>query len=432
MKTRLVAIFLSMTLLAFALVLAACGEKEDGDQSVLPGGDQSAQEVFGENESKDQEEGNNMIFWDEQPSSQPVGEGEFTPVTEIDGEYVKERENGMVYVNVLAPQFAVSGIEHPSENGGEYYRLDASAKGTYSAANASLAVCTAGAQVRFRTDAAKIVIRITLRNPILNMHHFADRGVYGIDLYTGTGTDRDYLGAAMQTFADSTTYNEQTVTLPGRIQEITVNLPLYSGVSELVIGFPENAGVALPTDRATDAPIAFYGSSITQGGCVSRPGNMYSHILCRALNADCLNLGFSGSALGEQSVAEYLAGRDISAFVMDYDYNSESAQTLRDTHYPFYKTVREAHPDIPIIFVTHPYYTEPTSGDIARINVIRDTYERAMSEGDKNVYFVDSETFFSTEMRDLYAVDLLHPNDLGHFMMAKAIYPVLKNALFGN
>lgn len=432
MKTRLMAIFLSMTLLAFAPVLAACGEKEDGDQSVLPGGDRSAQEVFGENESKDQEEGNNMIFWDEQPSSQPVGEGEFTPVAEIDGEYVKERENGMVYVNVLAPQFAVSGIEHPSENAGEYYRLDASAKGTYSAANASLAVCTAGAQVRFRTDAAKIVIRITLRNPILNMHHFSDRGVYGIDLYTGTGTDRDYLGAAMQTFADSTTYNEQTVTLPGRIQEITVNLPLYSGVSELVIGFPENAGVALPTDRATDAPIAFYGSSITQGGCVSRPGNMYSHILCRALNADCLNLGFSGSALGEQSVAEYLAGRDISAFVMDYDYNSESAQTLRDTHYPFYKTVREAHPDIPIIFVTHPYYTEPTSGDIARINVIRDTYERAMSEGDKNVYFVDSETFFPTEMRDLYAVDLLHPNDLGHFMMAKAIYPVLKNALFGN
>ena len=238
MKTRLTAIFLSMTLLAFALVLAACGEKEDGDQSVLPGGDRSAQEVFDENESKDQEEGNNMIFWDEQPSSQPVGEGKFTPVTEIDGEYVKERENGMVYVNVLAPQFAVSGIEHPSENGGEYYRLDASAKGTYSAANASLAVCTAGAQVRFRTDAAKIVIRITLRNPILNMHHFADRGVYGIDLYTGTGTDRDYLGAAMQTFADSTTYNEQTVTLPCRIQEITVNLPLYSGVSELVIGFP--------------------------------------------------------------------------------------------------------------------------------------------------------------------------------------------------
>lgn len=33
------------------------------------------------------------------------------------------------------------------------------------------------------------------------------------------------------------------------------------------------------------------------------------------------------------------------------------------------------------------------------------------------------------QMRDLYAVDALHPNDLGQFMMARAIYPVLEKAL---
>ena len=184
-----------------------------------------------------------------------------------------------------------------------------------------------------------------------------------------------------------------------------------------------------PLPRAIEKPIAFYGSSITQGGCVSRPANMYSHILCRMLDADCLNLGFSGSAMGEQSIAEYLATREMSAFVMDYDYNSTSLESLANTHYPFYKTVRRAHPDLPIVIVTHPYYHAEAENDKARKDVIRETVRRAAEEGDTRVEFVDSEAFFPLQMRDLYAVDALHPNDLGQFMMARAIYPALKRAL---
>lgn len=156
---------------------------------------------------------------------------------------------------------------------------------------------------------------------------------------------------------------------------------------------------------------------------------MYSHILCRMLDADCLNLGFSGSAMGEQSIAEYLATREMSAFVMDYDYNSTSLESLANTHYPFYKTVRRAHPDLPIVIVTHPYYHAEAENDKARKDVIRETVRRAAEEGDTRVEFVDSEAFFPLQMRDLYAVDALHPNDLGQFMMARAIYPALKRAL---
>lgn len=128
-------------------------------------------------------------------------------------------------------------------------------------------------------------------------------------------------------------------------------------------------------------------------------------------------------------MAEYIGTRKISAFVMDYDFNSPTAETLRQTHEPFFQTVRKAHPDVPVIFVTHPYYYEENENDRKRKDVIRATYENAIASGDQNVYFVDSETFFPLEMRDLYAVDILHPNDLGHFMMAKAIYPALANAL---
>ena len=50
---------------------------------------------------------------------------------------------------------------------------------------------------------------------------------------------------------------------------------------------------------AISKPLVFYGTSITQGGCASRSGMSYQAILGRMLNADFVNLGFSGNGLGE-------------------------------------------------------------------------------------------------------------------------------------
>ncbi|HAN21958.1 MAG: hypothetical protein A2Y15_05725 [Clostridiales bacterium GWF2_36_10] len=358
-----------------------------------------------------------------------IDEKELVSVAETDSQFIEENDGDMVFINVLDPLFSIGGIVHPNKNNGEYYRLDATKKEIYSSANSSLAHCTAGAQVRFCTDADSVKIKIKLRFALTGMNHFTNRGVYGIDAYIGTGNNRHYVGAQMQTFADSSSYNEGVLNLPKGINEVLINLPLYGGVSKLVVGFPVNSKTVKPLNRTIEKPIAFYGSSITQGGCVSRPGNMYSNILCRALDADCMNLGFSGSAMGEQSIAEYIGSRKISAFVMDYDYNSPTADSLMETHSAFFKTVRKAHPEIPVIMVTHPYYAAVTEGDIKRKNIIIATYEAALADGDRNVYFVDSEDFFPLEMRDLYAVDNLHPNDLGQFMMAKAIYPFLRKTL---
>ena len=120
---------------------------------------------------------------------------------------------------------------------------------------------------------------------------------------------------------------------------------------------------------------------------------------------------------------------DISAFVMDYDHNNTIAG-LQETHYAFYKTVRDAHPDIPIIFVSRPVYLrEPSAEQLSRIEIIKDTYNKAVASGDANVYFVCGDDFFPKDYPDLYMVDGTHPNDLGMYYIAKAIYPVLKSAL---
>ncbi len=360
------------------------------------------------------------------PSKEKLKKHDLLKVSDISS--AKPEEDGFIYLDTKNAPFVLGGLIHPDDNCGEYYRLDASKKEIYSEANRGLAYHTAGGNVRFATDSELISIRVTLREGFGRMHHFADRGVYGIDNYIGTGTDRRYVGKMMQTFANSMEVNCETVALPSGVKEFEIELPLYAGITKLEVGFKKGDKLGAPTKRTFD-PIAFYGSSITQGGCVSRPGNSYCNIVCRAFDADCVNYGFSGSAMGELSVAEHIATRKLSCFVMDYDYNSPSAETLRDTHEPFFKVIRAAQPELPVVFVTHPFYAEPTKGDLERISIVRQTYENAKENGDKNVYFVDSRDFFTKDLRDLYAVDNLHPNDLGQFSMAQHIAKAVAKAL---
>ena len=359
-------------------------------------------------------------------STQAVEDGDYIKVSEVDPAFTSV-SGSIVYVNATAPQISIGGIEHPTENRGQYYRLSISDRTKYSDRNSSLAQMTSGVTVRFRTNADYFYLKTSMRSCTTTYQHFTDRGAFGFDVYTGTGTDRVYCGGAMQMMTNATALNEK-IMLPGGYQEVTVNLPLYGGVNSVQIGLPSNAEICEPTER-TYGTVCFYGSSITQGGCVSRPGLSYSNIICRMLNADNMNLGFSGSALGEQSIAEYIASRDISAFVMDYDYNNTVAG-LRSTHYAFYETVRAAHPDIPIVMVTRPIYdAECTSEQLERQSIVLDSYNRALEAGDTNVYYVCGNDFFMKEMPDLYTVDYTHPNDLGHYNMAKAIFAALKPAL---
>ena len=348
----------------------------------------------------------------------------------IKEKYVTELTDEYVYINADNDVFEIGGLLPPHLNNNEYYRLDASKRSEYHDGKDTLSDCTPGGTLRFYTDADRFVLKVKYRSCCLGMHHFCDRGVYGFDMYLGTGTDKTYCGAMMQTFADDPSENAQILRMPAGYKEVTVEFPLYGGIKTLEIGIPRGAHIAKPAPR-TFKPVAFYGSSITQGGCVSRPGSMYSNIICRALDCDNINMGYSGSAFGELYVAEWIGKRDISAFVMDYDYNSRSVEELDTTHEPFYETVRSAHPDIPILIVTHPCFWDVTENDRKKSRICRRTYDKMKKRGD-NVYFIDGGRFFPAPMKDLFCVDNLHPNDLGHYYMAKAIYPVLARSLKGN
>ena len=171
----------------------------------------------------------------------------------------------------------------------------------------------------------------------------------------------------------------------------------------------------------------FYGSSITQGASASRAGNCYTNAVCRMLGRDIWNLGFLGNAKAEPQMVEYIAGLDMECFVMDYDHNAKTAAYLEETHEAMFRAVRQAHPDIPILMMGRPQFIMTESMQ-RRIHVIRRTYDNAKAAGDENVY-----TLFGPELMAIAGMDGVndgcHPNDLGFFSMAQAVYGVLKNVL---
>ncbi len=282
---------------------------------------------------------------------------------------------------------------------------------------------TAGGRIRFRTDSPYVAVKaVTVDDDI--MPHFTSIGQAGFDLYKNDGGDYTFVGPIMPNQRNNG-YSFRLVT-DGKMHTYTLNMPLYEPLHEVYIGLSKNAELDAPEPYTYEKPVVYYGSSITQGGCASRPGNAYQALISRKLNGDFINLGFSGNGKGEQAVCDYMASLDPLVFVSDYDYNAPDAAHLEATHYNMYETFRKAHPTTPYIMVSKPDFRP---GDEERRNVIIASYEKAVANGDRHVYFIDGAHLFDGEFRDSCTVDGAHPNDLGFFRMAMGIGAVVEQAI---
>lgn len=287
---------------------------------------------------------------------------------------------------------------------------------------------TSGGRVRFVTNSKRIAISAAMPS-ICRMAHMAYSGIHGFDMYADTGDGPRYAATFLPRTDIEGGYESEKKFDTDEERLITINMPLYNQLTALAIGIDEGAYIKPAPDYTYKKPIVFYGSSITQGGCASRPGMSYAAILSRKLDADIINLGFSGSGRGESCVAEYIASLDMSAFVLDYDHNAPTAEHLERTHKPFFDIIRAAHPELPIIMTSRPK-ERLSEGEIRRREIIRKTYLDAKAAGDRNVYFIAGEELVAG-LDGEGTVDNTHPTDLGFSSMASALYPILKLALLG-
>ena len=282
------------------------------------------------------------------------------------------------------------------------------------------------ARLCFKTDSERIRVRVTLETLEVDygMSIYASQSVA---IYAGERPRSRMLGLICPKSYDEKVF-EGTAYKSGELEDITLWLPRNDIVADVEISVEEGARMLAPTPYKYPKPIVYYGSSITESGCAASPTGGYTSIISRRLDVDFYNFGFSGNARGDLEIAEYLAGIDMSIFVYDYDHNAPTVEHLKRTHEPFFKVIRERNPELPIVMMTRPEI-EYTDEHKARREVVLDTYRNALGRGDKNVYFIDGESFFGDEDRELCAIDITHPNDLGFYRMAGVIEPVIKGIL---
>ena len=255
-----------------------------------------------------------------------------------------------------------------------YSRLPVDMKPVTRKAVWELGLNSAGLAIRFSTDSRSIGIRWTLLNYFI-MHHMAGTGIRGIDLYQLDENDHwQFVGTAIPNGKDTTKTQIVVSGMDGKDHDYMAYLPLYDGVTKVEIGVTKDAKVGQPHRdvlvKGQGKPIVFYGTSITQGGCASRPGMVYTSIISRALQKECVNLGFSGNARMDKALAEM--GR-LYLSIKDPEVRGKINEIMRITD----KIVQDAindPSDIPQIKKFMNYYLPTT---IKLLNA----YDRMSSQG---------------------------------------------------
>jgi len=297
----------------------------------------------------------------------------------------------------------------------------------------SLSRHSAGMCVRFVTNAPDIHARWTLISNKLSMPHMPATGVSGLDLYVKDEQGRWRWLAVGQPKEVSNTAKLASGLIP-KAREYLLYLPLYNGVSAVEVGVPGTYEVvrADPYPKASARPIIFYGTSITQGGCASRPGMVHTAILGRWLGHPVINLGFSGNGRMEQEIADLMAELDAAIYVIDCLPNM-AAKEVAERVEPLVNTLRKAHPATPIVLVEDRSYTNShliassRQRNVESRKALSAAYERLRRNNGGSLHYIHGEDLLGDDTEG--TVDASHPTDLGFMRQAEAFSKALRPIL---
>jgi len=291
---------------------------------------------------------------------------------------------------------------------------------------------SAGMLVRFSTDANAIHVRYRLRSERLAMPHMAATGVSGLDLYAKSNEGRLRWLAVV-----APTAREMAVVLvrglkPGQ-REYRLYLPLYNGVEWLRIGVADDAALTPLPPRETK-PVVFYGTSIMQGACASRPGMAFPSIIGRRLDRPIVNLGFSGNGKMEEAIGALLVEIDAAVYVIDCLPNMNGSMVNARAE-PLVRQIRATRPDTPIMLVedrsfpSTSFVPDRVEHHRASRAALREAYERLQRDGIENIHYVEGEMLLGDDGEA--TVDGSRPSDLGMVRYADALTPVIRTIIAG-
>ena len=293
-----------------------------------------------------------------------------------------------------------------------------------------LSKASAGITVRFHSNSTSINLKWTVLND-LDMPHMAATGIKGIDLYTKYNNKWRYVTTAgalvgLKTYqnksipADSINEYELIKNMSPDFREYKLFLPLYDGVTKLEIGIDNNALINKASPNPVK-PIVFYGTSITQGGCASRPGMAHTNIISRKLDVDCINYGFSGNGRMEMPIVELISDIDASFYVIECLQNMDSEQ-VRERVIPLVDMIRTKHPLTPIVLVENMMYTTAFLDQTIETTLIQENealkneFDKIIKRGTPNIFYIKDNKDFLSDNEG--TVDGVHLTDLGFLRYA--------------
>lgn len=313
-----------------------------------------------------------------------------------------------------------------------YERLPAEFEGRSREALWYLGRNSAGLYVRFSSNASAIWLRWSAKFGN-HMNHQTLTGTRGLDLYVLTDKGEWRFMASGRPTLDSKDCEQKVIgSMEPKWREYMLYLPLYDGLTKLEIGVDREAVVEAPKVDLPrcDKPIVMYGTSILQGGCANRPGMAHTSILSRRFNREVINLGFSGNALLDLEIAELMASvEDPAIFVFDYVPNAYD-YLIREKGEQFFRIVRDAHPDVPILFLEDPYfghyeYDAGIKAEVDKKNAAQwELFCKLKKQGEKNIWYLKSDDMVGHDNEAF--VDGIHFTDLGMMRYADWLAPHIR------
>ena len=277
---------------------------------------------------------------------------------------------------------------------------------------------SAGVAAHFISNAKEIHIQWKLLNDF-HMVHMAGTGIRGLDLYVKHNKQWFHLGTGKPYTAE----NERRLikNLSGEEQEYMLYCPLYDGLTSLYIGL--DPGATIRTVEREDLPLVFYGTSITQGGCVTRPGMAYPAIIGRDLDVETINLGFSGNGRMDPEVIDYISEIDAQCYIFDCFPNMD-LDLIKERAERELRKLLEKHPKTPVLLTPNImaedgwFDPEVYNNTVAENAEIAAIYER-LKKDHKNLYMIPFKQIRHVAVEG--TVDGIHLTDVGTMRMAEVM-----------
>ena len=332
----------------------------------------------------------------------------------------------------------VCGRAWNKELGKNFHRLPERYKGKVTQSVWGLSHLSAGLSLRFTTNSKNIRVKYVMgqKPGYLNMAWLNHSGVdlYGADAKGGLHWVGNHMDWKLRGDTAEITYRE--ISYPKGLEagtEFRVYLPPYNEVKSVMVGVDNGASFSYKREKRAK-PIVVYGTSIVNGASPSRPGLMFTNIVARESGWPVVNLGFSGSALMEPAVFDFLSEIDARAFIIDpmpnsYGLGDEIVKRACDG----IRKLRKASL-APILMVEasvpmDTMFRKKRCMDYVNGNKrFREAYNKLCAEGITGLYYLPAKDLKFTEES---MIEGTHPNDFGNRQYADAYLKKIKEMFNG-